>query len=265
MKRFITFTLLAFVAMVSLSAQDLITKKDGTDIKAKILEVNKSELKYKLWSNLDGPTYLIDISEILLVRYENGTNEVFNSQNTSSPKSSPATRSAISDSFHRDYFAKDISRINPKMKFQSLKSYYDADDFTYLGNPAYSPSRAWMNLAFPGLAQFTMGENDLGALYLGLGTIGTIMMGIPIRDYLACGYFTNVGRAWFVVGSVLCSSIEVISILNAVKVAKVKSLYIADMEKLDASYSFTACPVVLPTYSHAGIRPIPGFSQKVTF
>ena len=199
--------------MVSLSAQDLITKKDGTDIKAKVLEVNRSELKYKLWNNLEGPTYSIDIFDVLLIRYQNGTNEVFNLQNTSSEASSPITRSQVSDSFHRGYFANDISSVRPGMKYKTLKSFYDTEDFSYLGNPAYSPSRAWLNVALPGLAQITMGESGLGARYLGLGTVGTLMWAIPYGDYLRYGHFTDVGIAWFIAGSVFCSTVEVISIL----------------------------------------------------
>lgn len=251
--------------MVSLSAQDLITKKDGTDIKAIVLEVNRSELKYKLWNNLEGPTYSIDIFDVLLIRYQNGTNEVFNLQNTSSEASSPITRSQVSDSFHRGYFANDISSVRPGMKYKTLKSFYDTEDFSYLGNPAYSPSRAWLNVALPGLAQITMGESGLGARYLGLGTVGTLMWAIPYGDYLRYGHFTDVGIAWFIAGSVFCSTVEVISILNAIKVAKVKSLHLADMEKLEAGYSFTVSPTLLPSYTPSGLKPTPGIGIQLIF
>ena len=74
-------TLLILVGLLIASAsfaQDLITKLDGTDIKAKILEVNQTEIKYKKADYLDGPTFTMNKSEILLVRYANGTNEIFN-------------------------------------------------------------------------------------------------------------------------------------------------------------------------------------------
>lgn len=58
-------------------SQDIITKKDGTDIKAKVSEISDSEVKYKKYENLDGPTYSLLKSEILLIRYENGTKDVF--------------------------------------------------------------------------------------------------------------------------------------------------------------------------------------------
>ena len=88
MKRLI---LLAFllVAGYSAFAQDIITKKDETDIKAKISEVGTTEVKYKNFSNLDGPDYTISKSDILMITYENGERDIFNTEsksNTSIPE-----------------------------------------------------------------------------------------------------------------------------------------------------------------------------------
>jgi len=38
-------------------AQDVIVKKDGSTILAKVLEVNTDNIKYKKHSNQNGPTY----------------------------------------------------------------------------------------------------------------------------------------------------------------------------------------------------------------
>ena len=48
--------LLAFVA-INASAQDVIVKKDGSTILSKVLEVSSTDIKYKKFSNPDGPTY----------------------------------------------------------------------------------------------------------------------------------------------------------------------------------------------------------------
>lgn len=63
-------------------AQDIITKKNGDDIKAKIVEVNQNEIKYKSFTNPDGPLFVIYKSDILLIRYENGTKDIFNESNS---------------------------------------------------------------------------------------------------------------------------------------------------------------------------------------
>ena len=83
MKRTFLVTLLLVCAAFTVSAQDIITKKDGTDIKAKVSEVGTTDIKYKSFSNLDGPTYTISKKDVLMVTYENGERDVFGSQSTS--------------------------------------------------------------------------------------------------------------------------------------------------------------------------------------
>ncbi len=58
-------------------SQDVLTKKSGEDIQAKVLEVTSSEIKYKKLDNLNGPTFTILKSDILMIRYENGTKDLF--------------------------------------------------------------------------------------------------------------------------------------------------------------------------------------------
>ena len=52
------------IISVSISAQDVIVKKDGSTIMSKVIEVGTSEIKYKKWSNQSGPTYVIAKSTI---------------------------------------------------------------------------------------------------------------------------------------------------------------------------------------------------------
>lgn len=69
--------LFALLFCGALSAQDVISTKDGREIEAKVLEVGTEELVYKKWSNPDGPDYHILLSEVLQVRYENGEVETY--------------------------------------------------------------------------------------------------------------------------------------------------------------------------------------------
>ena len=84
MKNIITF-ISFFLLSVTVFAQDIITLKDGTDIQAKVTAVNQSEISYLKYSNLDGPSYTLDISEILMITYENGEREVYNTSKGSLP------------------------------------------------------------------------------------------------------------------------------------------------------------------------------------
>ena len=73
------FTLLAFIAInFTVFSQDVITLKAGEDIQAKILELSTTEIKFKKFDNQTGPTFTILKSTVLMVRYENGTKDIFN-------------------------------------------------------------------------------------------------------------------------------------------------------------------------------------------
>ena len=59
------------------SAQDLIVKKDGSVIQAKVTKIGTTEVEYKKWSNQDGPQYSIAVADILAINYQNGEKETF--------------------------------------------------------------------------------------------------------------------------------------------------------------------------------------------
>ena len=65
--------LLGVIICLPANAQDTIyTNSDSPLILAKILEVNPTNLKYKSYSNVDGPTYTIELSKVEKVVYRNG-------------------------------------------------------------------------------------------------------------------------------------------------------------------------------------------------
>jgi len=77
----IIFTVLTSIFTFTLCfAQDIITKKTSEDIQAKVLEVSTTEIKYKKSDNPNGPIFTILKSEVLMVRYENGTKDIFNEE-----------------------------------------------------------------------------------------------------------------------------------------------------------------------------------------
>lgn len=66
-----------FFAGVPVNAQDTINKTDGEKIIGKVLEIDDSSVKYKKSNNPDGPDYILKISEISSIRYQNNETEVF--------------------------------------------------------------------------------------------------------------------------------------------------------------------------------------------
>lgn len=78
MKKIVFSLIASFITFSACYSQDILTKKSGEDIQAKVLEVTSSEVKYKKFDNQNGPTFSILKSDLLMVRYENGTKDLFN-------------------------------------------------------------------------------------------------------------------------------------------------------------------------------------------
>jgi len=60
-----------------LNAQDIITKTNGDEIKAKVTEIGIDDVKYNRFDNLTGPVYSVKKSEIFMITYEDGSKDVF--------------------------------------------------------------------------------------------------------------------------------------------------------------------------------------------
>jgi len=58
----------------------------GDRIKAKVLEINDNEIKYKKCDNIDGPTYTMSKSNIREIHYANGTDEMVSETGTTESK-----------------------------------------------------------------------------------------------------------------------------------------------------------------------------------
>ena len=72
-----------FLFSTFLFSQDIIFLNDGTEIKSKVTEVNKFEIKFFKYSSPSGPLYTKNISEIILIKYENGEKDVFRNKKDS--------------------------------------------------------------------------------------------------------------------------------------------------------------------------------------
>jgi len=85
-------TLLFFAALcvsiASTFAQDVITLKNGNDIQALVQEIGELDVKYKKFDNPNGPNYTLKKSEIFMIRYANGSKDVF-ADNTTSVTTTP--------------------------------------------------------------------------------------------------------------------------------------------------------------------------------
>ncbi|GGG15842.1 hypothetical protein [Pontibacter amylolyticus] len=72
--------LLFFGLQHLLLAQDTIIKKTGEEIPSRVLEITLHEILYKHPDSLQGITWRMPKAEVFMVKFENGTKEVFEQQ-----------------------------------------------------------------------------------------------------------------------------------------------------------------------------------------
>jgi hypothetical protein len=86
MKKVFLVVLLIFAGtMFRANAQDVITKLDGSEIRSKVVEIDPAYVKYKLYDNQDGPTYVVPKTELFRITYAGGRVELFNTATTATP------------------------------------------------------------------------------------------------------------------------------------------------------------------------------------
>ena len=77
MKRTILLLFAALFGVLTAAAQDLIVKTDATKIEAKVIEITTEAVRYKRFSNPDGPTYVLPVKDIHYIQYANGEKEYY--------------------------------------------------------------------------------------------------------------------------------------------------------------------------------------------
>lgn len=155
----ILLVILMILCSANVTAQDVIVKKDGSTILSKVIEIGSVEVKYKKFSNLDGPTYSIIKSEIQAINYENGEKEIIN--DVLSPKSQPQQQEF---NYNRDV-ARGIADGN---RLQKEKLYASAKSWNTVGG-------VWSGLCIVGglsLVIFTKVDWPVGAGVAGAGIVG---------------------------------------------------------------------------------------------
>ena len=82
MKKTILLLVAALCGVLTAAAQDLIVKTDATKVEAKVTEITPDAVRYKRFSNPDGPTYVLPVADIDYIQYANGEKERFRAAET---------------------------------------------------------------------------------------------------------------------------------------------------------------------------------------
>ncbi len=79
MKNFVKIfgILVAALLTYSIQAQDVIHKKNGKVIEAKVVEIGTSEIKYKMFGQDDGPIYVEEKENLMKIAFQDGRTEFY--------------------------------------------------------------------------------------------------------------------------------------------------------------------------------------------
>ena len=94
MKRSILVCTMGILISSASYGQDKVYKTDNSVIEAKVQEIGNSDIKYKKFSNQDGPLYVIKKEDVSMIVYENGEKEVFN-QGQPKPPAPPVQNTSV--------------------------------------------------------------------------------------------------------------------------------------------------------------------------
>ncbi len=116
MKRVLLCVLFTLAFLANGHAQDILYTTGGNKIQAKVTEINTVDIKYKDFSNLEGPTYVISKAEVVLIRFAGGSTQIINNNAPAfSPKTTESTSSKSPDKkkqFNLYYLNKNLLSIN---------------------------------------------------------------------------------------------------------------------------------------------------------
>jgi hypothetical protein len=77
MRKLFICTISVFFFVQAVQSQDKIYRNNGKVVEAKIIEVSSSEVKYREYSNPDGPIYVLETDRIKKIVFENGKEQRF--------------------------------------------------------------------------------------------------------------------------------------------------------------------------------------------
>lgn len=100
------------------ASQDLIILKTGDEIKSKVIKVGLSEIEYKKDST--SPMYAIKKSEVFIIKYENGTKDVF-VNNESNVRTLSSVEQSKEEEIEKKQSIKRTKKPWPKFQYDSVK------------------------------------------------------------------------------------------------------------------------------------------------
>lgn len=234
---------LLFSSTSGLFSQDIITKKDGSEIEAKVTEVGTNEVKY-LRFGTTSPIYTLLKSEIFMIKYENGDKDVFNEVSVPAQQQEViADNTVVSDQNQKKYKYTLGKTINP---VGGRKSPFGSGIASFF---------------IPGLGQFINGDVGAGFIFLGSNIVCNLvwMSAFEVDAYGDVYYDEDV----FTIGFIGAVITNVLAIIDAAKIAN--RVNIARGYKLADDTYLKIQPTLIPQHNGLSLSTNNNFAYGLSF
>lgn len=99
-------------------SQDIITKTNGEEVEVKVELIGVDDIKYKKFNHLDGPSYIINKTDVIDIKFENGIIENFNARNKENDISLEETKEFIIKTINEHGFEEDTFKRKYRATFE---------------------------------------------------------------------------------------------------------------------------------------------------
>lgn len=162
------------------------------------------------------------------------------------------------------------TELTEGMKYRQIKHMYNYKEYSETIYDRYSPAGAGLASFFiPGLGQMISREVGRGFIWFGCSVAAYSLIGVggivsASGQYYGVPEFENTGAIIGLIGSLSMLTIDIIAIVDAVRVAKVKNMYEQDLRK---KYAFDVDfhPSVNYIQTADGVQPTAGLTLALKF
>ena len=208
-QRFFLLFIVFCTSISSLFAQDVITLKNGKDIEAIVQEIGDVDVKYKKVENPNGPNYSLKKADIFMIRYANGSKDVFVEDTT--PQREERRQPTANN-----------QQINPYNGNVSVQQPYPPLKYTFgrqispYGSKKSGFLSGLLSFVIPGVGQFYNGDVGAGFLYMGSNIVcNALWMSTIKTDYYGNTYIDEKDKSQFTLGLICGIAVNLSAVVNA--------------------------------------------------
>ena len=197
---------------MTMFAQDIIIRKNGAEIPAIVQEVGIDDIRYKKFDYQNGPIYRMRTSDISMIIYEDGSQDVFDDV---SPSNEERQQTAVYQrNYQRNYYRNNYGYSQQKppvlrYTFGKQINPYGSDKSPFLAGV--------LSFFIPGLGQFYNGDVGAGFLFLGCNVVcNSVWMSTLDNNRNVIDDKKNT----YTIAFIGALAVNVCSVVNGVRVAK---------------------------------------------